>query len=78
MFPPGMPRRNQPKETTMMNDRAYILSLYQTLLGRAADEGGAAHWIELLNRGASRHDVLVGFVQSDEYRKHYPATAHFA
>lgn len=45
----------------------YVQILYRTFLGREADEGGFAYWINVLNAGQSREYVLSGFVNSVEF-----------
>ena len=41
--------------------------LYQTMLGRAADEGGKAGWVEVLAQGNSYAAVINGFCGSAEF-----------
>ena len=45
---------------------AFATALYTNVLGRAPDPTGLAWWIDRLNEGISRADVLVGFSESDE------------
>lgn len=44
----------------------YVDRLYQNILGRAGDAAGRAYWIERLQTGTSRAQVLVGFAESAE------------
>jgi hypothetical protein len=44
----------------------FVQSSYQTLLGRAGDDG-VAYWLPLLQQGARHEDVLAGIVGSDEF-----------
>ncbi|EJN18773.1 hypothetical protein PMI35_05961 [Pseudomonas sp. GM78] len=44
----------------------FIQSVYSTLLGRDADAGGEAAWLNLLANGTSRADVIAGLSNSDE------------
>jgi len=45
-------------------DRAFL-----NVFGRAADPSGRAYWIAKLAKGTSRGVVMVGFSQSNEYRR---------
>src|SRR5262249_6819563 len=45
---------------------AFVNGLYADVLGRAADGAGAANWEGLLQRGASRAEVVVGVLFSQE------------
>ena len=44
----------------------YVDSLYTNALGRSADAAGETTWVNALNAGASRADVLAAFAQSSE------------
>jgi len=57
-------REFQSRGTT---DADYVNILYAAFFGRAADQGGFDGWIEQLNNGTSRDDVLGGFVGSREF-----------
>ena len=41
--------------------------LYNTMLGRAADEGGKAGWVDALNQGYSLQHIIAGFCGSPEF-----------
>lgn len=47
----------------------YVEIMYKTLLGRASDAAGKADWVNRLNQGQSRNDILRGFVYSPEFAK---------
>jgi hypothetical protein len=49
--------------------RCYVEDLFQGVLGRPADAGGLAYWVEQLIAGASEADVLRAFITSEE-REH--------
>tara|TARA_R110002020_G_scaffold19111_4_gene66428 strand:+ start:571 stop:1389 length:819 start_codon:yes stop_codon:yes gene_type:complete len=53
----------------MGNDNAtFVDTLYQSTLGRAADESGRDYWLEiLLDNNGDRSEVARWFVQSQEY-----------
>ncbi|QVL33599.1 DUF4214 domain-containing protein [Telmatocola sphagniphila] len=55
-------------EFTSANDtNAFVNTLYQTILGRAADAAGLAYWTSALNNGTvSRATVLNDFITSPE------------
>src|SRR5262249_47890355 len=48
------------------NDADYVNDLYSLLLGRAADAGEVAYWVQRLGTGTNRHDVVDGFVHARE------------
>lgn len=48
----------------------FVDSLYQSALGRTADEGGKAAWTEALAAGVSQADVAIGIVGSQEAADH--------
>ena len=50
-----------------LSDEAYVETLYQTFFDRASDPDGKANWLGQLRSGASRNDVLDGFLGSAEY-----------
>lgn len=50
-----------------LNDEEYVKVLYNTFLGREADGGGLAFWVEQLQAGMSRTEVLSGFSESVEF-----------
>lgn len=50
-----------------LSDDDYIEVLYQTCLGRAADEAGKEAWKKILDVPFSRLYVLRGFIESDEF-----------
>lgn len=45
----------------------FVEDLYQTILGRPADETGKANWMKALENGKTREAVLAGFVNSGEF-----------
>ncbi|MBX9708433.1 MAG: DUF4214 domain-containing protein, partial [Caulobacteraceae bacterium] len=49
-----------------LNNQQFVEQLYQFALGRAGDAPGIASWVALLNGGASRGQVVVGFSESAE------------
>lgn len=46
----------------------YVAALYSALLGRTADASGAQFWTDLVDQGASRSTVALGFEYSPEGR----------
>lgn len=46
----------------------FVRAMYQNTLDRGADPGGLAHWTGLLDAGASRAEVLLGFSESAELK----------
>ena len=52
-----------------LSNADYVETLYQTFMDRASDEGGKQYWINQLNSGMSRQQVLEGFSRSEEFSK---------
>jgi hypothetical protein len=48
------------------DNAAFVRSLYDSLLSRTASDAEVAEWVKALNGGASRADVVRGFVHSQE------------
>jgi SAM-dependent methyltransferase len=48
-------------------DEAFVTHCYETLLGRAPDESGLAHYTARLREGATRESVIETFKASHEY-----------
>jgi hypothetical protein len=49
-------------------NEVFVSALYNTALGRDADNAGLNYWTNLLNKGTSRQQVTLGIQQSTEYR----------
>ncbi|MCR4649974.1 MAG: DUF4214 domain-containing protein [Lachnospiraceae bacterium] len=47
----------------------YVKKLYKAFFNRAADDAGYKDWTNQLKKGASREQVLAGFVNSAEFKK---------
>ncbi len=56
-------------ERRKLSNADYVEILYRTLMERAPDSKGKAHWVELLNSGVSRVGVFRGFAESAEFTK---------
>ncbi|MFN0023179.1 MAG: DUF4214 domain-containing protein, partial [Parvularculaceae bacterium] len=52
-----------------LDNTAFVTLLYANALGRAPDPGGLNGWVGLLNGGASRESVVVGFSDSPEFQR---------
>ncbi len=52
-----------------LNNEDYVETLYQTFMDRASDAKGKQYWIDKLNGGMSRQQVLEGFSRSEEFSK---------
>ena len=50
-----------------LSDEAYVDTLYRTFFDREPDEGGKAGWLDAMANGASRQDVLDGFLGAEEF-----------
>ena len=51
-----------------LNNTQFVSLMYTNVLGRAPDAGGQSNWVNALNNGMSRADVVVGFSDSAEFR----------
>ncbi len=50
-----------------LDNSAFVGTVYQNTLHRAADPGGAGYWVNMLNAGTTRAEVMVGFSESPEH-----------
>lgn len=50
-----------------LNNEEYVKVLYRTFLGREYDAQGLAYWVDKLNSGMDRTQVLKGFSNSQEF-----------
>ena len=50
-----------------LDDRGFIDQLYRNVLDRGGDGAGVAGWLDVIEGGGSREDVVRGFAQSAEY-----------
>jgi hypothetical protein len=51
-----------------LSNEAYVTLVYRNVLGRVPDPVGFAYWVDQLNNGMSRGDLMVGFSESGEYQ----------
>lgn len=52
-----------------LTNAGFVDRAFQNVFDRAADPSGRAYWTAKLDRGTSRGVVMVGFSQSNEYRR---------
>ena len=52
-----------------LTDEEFIDVVYQTLMGRSADEAGKSYWLEQLQSGVSRDEMIDQFLKSQEFKK---------
>lgn len=50
-----------------LGNEDYVETLYQTFMDRASDKEGKQYWLNHLNNGMSRQQVLEGFARSKEF-----------
>ena len=50
-----------------LSDSAFVNLLYNNVLGRDADPGGEAFWLNELSTGSTRAEVAAGFSESNEF-----------
>ncbi len=50
-----------------LDNSTFVDTLYQAFFNRAADPGGKQGWLDLLNAGAPREDILNGFLFAQEF-----------
>ncbi len=55
---------------TTITDTAFVNSLYESALGRAADTSGLDFWVDALSNGTSRTDIASGIITSGEAADH--------
>jgi len=53
--------------TGSLNNSAFVNTLYTSILGRAADAGGAAYWNNDLDHGLTRAEAVLNFTDSVEF-----------
>ena len=51
-----------------LSNNVFVNALYETILGREADEAGLTAWVNVLENGCTRKKVLAGFLNSEEMR----------
>lgn len=61
-----------------LTNKAFVDQLYIDLQGRVADTGGETRWVDALNHGTSRGEVLLGFTDSTEYKAASDANLNIA
>jgi Metallo-peptidase family M12B Reprolysin-like/Domain of unknown function (DUF4214) len=49
-----------------LTNAQFVTLVYQNVLGRLPDQAGYTSWLNMLNNGASRGEVMVGFTESLE------------
>jgi len=54
-------------ENKNTDDDAYLATLYKAFFNREADAKGIEYWLERIDGGLSREEVLDGFLYSDEF-----------
>ena len=47
---------------------SFVDRMYQNVMSRSADANGKAYWVQKLNAGASKGEVVLGFTESPEYQ----------
>lgn len=47
----------------------YIERLYQTFMGRTAEDAGMRYWLDQMSKGMSREVVLSRFAASNEFKE---------
>ncbi len=53
-----------------LSNKAFVTLIYTDVMGRTADPGGVAYWTGKLDAGSSsRGGVMVGFSESNEYKR---------
>jgi len=50
-----------------LDDAAFVELLYGNVLNRASDAGGLQNWLDVLENGGVRADVVLGFSESQEF-----------
>ena len=55
-------------ENRKLSNNDYVTVLYNAMFDRKPDANGLKNWVNKLNNGTSREDVLIGFVSSQEFK----------
>lgn len=55
-------------KTGQLSNADFVEFLYMSSLGRPSDPGGKQGWVNALDQGMSRADVVIGFSESAEHR----------
>ena len=50
-----------------LNNTEFVKTAYRTILDREGEASGVKYWVNKLNKGASKLEVLKGFVESKEF-----------
>jgi len=50
-----------------VSDSEYITRLYKAFFNREPDEAGFSNWLDMLDSGSSREDILDGFLNAEEF-----------
>ena len=58
---------SQEMEDKNLNVGDYIEVLYDTFMGRSADEAGKTYWIQCIQSGMTREQVMMAFIWSPEF-----------
>ncbi len=51
-----------------LSNGQFVTLVYQNVLGRAPDAGGYQNWLNALNNGMTRGEMMMGFSESVEYK----------
>jgi serralysin len=51
-----------------LNNTSFLTLLYNNVLGRNPDDTGLTNWVDALNTGKTRAEVVVGFSESSEHQ----------
>ncbi len=52
-----------------LTNREFVTLVYRNVLGRPPEPTGFQYWVDQVNRGTSRGDVMIGFSESNEFVK---------
>lgn len=57
-----------------LDNKQFIVKVYRNVLKRKPDTGGYNYWLNKLNRGLDRSELVLLFSNSKEFRTHFPYT----
>jgi len=63
---------------TNISNATYLENLYVNVLGRDSDQGGYNFWLDLLNNGRERNQLLLDFAESPENKDLFTEMTGFA
>ena len=61
--------KNCEQKGIIVSNEEFVNRLYLTFMDREADTDGLNFWVDILNKGATRQEVVYGFTRSPEFEQ---------